>query len=141
MKKKPVRGNTGKKLRQSVLMNKPCSLKDIARATGYVASIVSMVVYKANYHAQSLRRGRSNVEAALFNDRAFNAGIFVDMLAGINHPIVIAGEPRSPAPFQRLFAHAAPGIHDVVQQLATLGHTSILWIGSIIGVVSCWVLP
>lgn len=144
--------------------------------------------YKANYHAQSLRRGRSNVQAVLFEDKSFNAGIYVDMLAGIkararlldndllivgtgasgdeierarqllknrqvdslilfgttyahrvpelmgiNQPIVIAGGPLVSAPFPRFFADPAPGIREAVQELAGLGHATILWAGGICG--------
>ena len=192
---------------------KRCSLKDIAQRAGCAVSVVSMVVnkanngvrvsdqkrreiericrqldYKANYHAQALRSGRSNVQAVLFDDGAFSAGIFVDMLAGIkararlldndllivgkgvagdevergkqllknrqvdslillgtpyahripeftgiNQPVVIAGGPLSATPFPRLFADAAPGIHEAVRHLAALGHGRILWVGCIIG--------
>jgi|GEM_PF-912469 len=192
-------------------VKKQCSLKDIARQAGCAVSVVSMVVnkanngvrvsdkkrreiericrqldYKANYHAQALRSGRSNVQAVLFDDGSFNAGIFVDILAGIkacarlldndllivgkgvagdevergkqllknrqvdslillgtpyarripelsgtSQPVVIAGGPLEPAPFPRLYADAAPGIHEAVRQLAALGHTRILWVGCV----------
>jgi len=149
-----------------------------------IERISAELEYKPNYHAQTLRSGRSNVQAMLIHDHSFKTGFYIDLLAGIktmarmldndllivskgpdcdevergkqllqnrqvdslivmgtpyayripelagiNEPVVIAGGTPTPCPFPRLAVDPAAGIREAVEQLALLGHTTILWAG------------